>query len=159
VSKILNLKPLWLIVIYVVLDILCIGMGMGVPVFCILLGFPAGWLIVGYITSKGSSISGVHKSVLSYSFLAALVTLIGMLLLWGPATRMLFTAGADLANFGIPMILYQPMASFIGWLVLMVLISPFLQLMAMIFGAYLALMGWFRQYEATAHAELQTSVQ
>ena len=34
---------------------------------------------------------------------------------------MLFDPTADLANFGIPQLLYEPLASFIGWLVLMIL--------------------------------------
>jgi len=37
------------------------------------------------------------------------------------------------------MILYEPKASFIAWLVLMIFISPFLQLLATVFGGYMAL--------------------
>ena len=53
---------------------------------------------------------------------------------------MLFDPAADLANFGIPLILYEPTASFIGWLVLMIVISPFLQFLMMLFGAQLMLL-------------------
>ena len=57
---------------------------------------------------------------------------------------MLLDPQADLANFGIPMILYGPQASFIGWLVLMIVISPFLQLLATLFGAHVTMLVWLR---------------
>jgi hypothetical protein len=80
--------------------------------------------------------------VLLYATLTASVTLLGMVVIWGPTISFLFDPGRDLANTGVPMILYEPMASFIGWLVLMIVISPFLQLLTTLFGAYLALLGW-----------------
>ena len=141
-KRILALKPLWVFLIYVFLDLLCIGMGMGVPIFCILFGFPVGWFAVKYITSTITSVPLVFRKVLHYAILASLVTLLGMLLIWGPTLTYLFDPGKDLANFGAPMILYEPLASFIGWQVLMILISPFLQLLVIIFGAYLTMLGW-----------------
>jgi hypothetical protein len=38
------------------------------------------------------------------------------------------------------MILYDPTASFVGWLVLMIAVSPFLQLLTTVFGSHLTLM-------------------
>jgi hypothetical protein len=58
---------------------------------------------------------------------------------------MLFDRAADLANFGIPMILYEPRASFIGWLLLMIFVSPFLQFLMTLFGAHLALWVWLER--------------
>ncbi len=55
---------------------------------------------------------------------------------------MLSDPAADLANFGIPPILYEPRASFIGWLVLMIAISPVLQLLTTLLGSHLALIRW-----------------
>jgi hypothetical protein len=52
---------------------------------------------------------------------------------------MLFDPKADFKNFGHPMILYDPKLSFIGWLVLMIVISPFLELMASIFSSFITL--------------------
>lgn len=115
---------------------------MGVPIFCILLGFPVGWIIVRYISVTTTSVPQALWKVLKYSLLSSAITLLYMLALWGPAIRLLFDPRSDIANFGIPMILYEPLASFIGWIVLMVLISPFLQLLMSIFGAYLAFLGW-----------------
>jgi hypothetical protein len=55
---------------------------------------------------------------------------------------MLSDPAADIAHFGIPLILYEPVASFIGWIVLMVLISPFLQALAAAFSSSVRL-AWF----------------
>jgi hypothetical protein len=65
-----------------------------------------------------------------------------MIIIWGPTVSILFEPGRDLANTGVPMILYEPMPSFIGWIVLMILISPVLQLLTTLFGSHLALLGW-----------------
>jgi hypothetical protein len=69
-------------------------------------------------------------------------TFLLMLLIWGPFSRMLLDPAADIAHFGIPMILYEPLASFIGWLVLMVFLSPFLQALASAFATSVRL-AWF----------------
>jgi hypothetical protein len=60
--------------------------------------------------------------------------------IWGRTIPMLFDPTADFQNFGHPFILYDPKLSFIGWLVLMIFISPFLQLLTTIFGSYLTLL-------------------
>jgi hypothetical protein len=52
---------------------------------------------------------------------------------------MLLDSATDYENLGIPMILYEPKISFIGWLVLMIAISPFLQLLTTVFTSYLTL--------------------
>lgn len=141
-NNLLRLKSLWVFVILAILDFICIGMGMGVPIFCILFGFVVGWFLVEYITATDNSVSNVFRKALKYAFITPAVTLLGMLLIWGPTITYLFDPGKDLANFGIPMILYEPLASFIGWQVLMILISPFLQLLTTIFGSYLTLLFW-----------------
>jgi hypothetical protein len=61
--------------------------------------------------------------------------LVIMAIIWLPALKWLFDSTGDLSNFGIPMILYSPRASFIGWIILMVLISPFLQFLMTLFGS------------------------
>ena len=144
-KKLLGLRPLWALGIFVLLDIICIGMGMGVPIFCILFGFLVGWLAVNYITATITSIPQVFRRVLWYATLTASVTLLGMVVIWGPTISFLFDPARDLANTGVPMILYEPLPSFIGWLVLMILISPFLQLLTTLFGAYLTLLGWLNE--------------
>jgi hypothetical protein len=144
-DKLLRIKPLWALVVFAFLDIICIGMGMGVPIFCILFGFPVGWIITRYITTMKTSTPQALYMVLKYAILTAGFTMLAMAVLWGPTISLLFDPARDLANFGIPMILYEPRASFIGWIVLMIVISPFLQLLTTLFGAYLALLGWTKK--------------
>jgi hypothetical protein len=120
-------------------------MGMGVPIFCILFGFLIGWYIVRYITTTTTSVALVFRKVLLYATITAVVTMLGMLIIWEPMISLLFEPGKDLANTGVPMILYEPRASFIGWIVLMIMISPALQLLTTLFGSHLALLGWLNK--------------
>jgi len=39
----------------------------------------------------------------------------------------------------MPLILFDPKISFMGWIILMIFISPFLQLLMTIFASYMAL--------------------
>ena len=116
------------------------GIGMGVPVLNILFGFVVGW----YGTRRAQALYRVRKKrlpkIFIYSLFCAGVTLAIMLAIWGRTIPIIFDPAADLANFGHPMILFDPRISFIGWLVLMIVISPFLQLMASIFSAFVTLM-------------------
>jgi hypothetical protein len=143
--RLFALKPGWALGVYVVLDTICVGMGMGVPIFCILFGFVVGWFIVRYVTATTVDIRRVLTKVLLYGAVTSAYTFMVMAVIWGRCVSMLFDAGADFANFGMPLILYDPKASFIGWLVLMIGISPFLQLLATVFGAYLTLLHWLRR--------------
>ncbi len=127
----------WALAIYVLLDILCVGMGMGVPIVCILLGFPVGFYIVKRITVVPASTRDTLRRILSYAALTSAITFILMVLVWVSSLLMFFDSGADLANYGNPQILFEPLPSFIGWLVLMILISPALQFLMMLFGAHL----------------------
>jgi hypothetical protein len=142
--RLLALRPGWALAVYVVLDTICVGMGMGVPIFCILFGFLVGWFIVRYVTATTVDLWHVLAKALLCGAVTTAYTFLLMALIWGGSVSMLFDAGADFVNFGMPLILYEPKASFIGWLVLMIGISPFLQLLATVFGAYLTLLGWLR---------------
>lgn len=113
---------------------------MGVPFFCILLGLPVGWYCARKSSIDQPTLAVRLRKILRAALLTSGITMAAMALLWGPTLRLLFDSGFDLANFGIPMILYQPRASFIGWIVLMVVIAPFLQLLMTVFGAHLKLM-------------------
>ena len=138
-SRALTLNRWVACAIYVLVDVLCVGVGMGVPIFCIALGFPVGWYIAARARRLTPDLGHVLTRVLRQATLTSGVTMSMMLVIWGPASTMLFDPGADLANFGIPMILYEPLLSFIGWLALMIFISPFLQLLTTLFATYLTL--------------------
>jgi hypothetical protein len=143
-NRLFTIKPGWAFAIYMVLDTICVGMGMGVPIFCIFFGFLVGWYIVRMIVATTEQIREVLRKFLLYAAVASAFTFVVMTVIWGRCFLMLFDPGMDYANFGIPMILYDPKASFIGWLVLMIVVSPFLQLLATLFGSHLTLLTWLK---------------
>jgi hypothetical protein len=140
--KLYSLKSGWALAIFAFLDILCVGLGMGVPIFCILFGLPVGWYIARRIAIRPFDTRQMLSKMLLGAALTSAFTFVGMAVLWGRCIVMLFDPAADLVNFGIPQILYEPVASFIGWLALMIVISPFLQLLMTLFGSHVTLLGW-----------------
>jgi len=144
--KLLGLRPLVALGLYVFLDIICIGIGMGVPFFCILFGLPIGWYIVKRLTAETTEIREVLRKTLLHAAIAAAVTCLGMLLIWGTlGVVTLSNPAADFVETGVPMILYEPKASFIGWIVLMIVISPGLQLLTTLFASHLTLLAWLNK--------------
>jgi hypothetical protein len=139
----LNIKITLLI--FAFLDLFCVGMGMGVPIFNILFGFVVGWYIVRRVTLQEKNPEYIFNRTFKYAVITSLFTLVVMAILWGPTIKLLFTPGYDFKNFGIPLIFFEPKVSFIGWLVLMIFISPFLQLLSTIFAAYSTLMKWYKE--------------
>jgi hypothetical protein len=137
---VLRLRPRGAFVLFVVLDLFCTGVGMGVPVFNIAFGFVVGWYIVRWVSSGTREIWDILKRLLLYACITSCVTLVGMIVIWGPSVMLLYDGKTDLAKFGTPQILFEPGASFIGWLVLMMAISPFLQMLTTIFGGHIALL-------------------
>ncbi len=121
-------------------------MGMGVPFFCILLGLPLGWYIVKRLTAEQADMRDILRKALLYAAIAAAITSLGMIIIWGPLTvASLSDPATDFAETGVPMILYEPKASFIGWIVLMIAISPGLQLLTTLFASHLTLLAWLNK--------------
>jgi hypothetical protein len=135
--KIFSLQIGWVFAIYAFLDLVCMGIGMGVPIFCILFGLPVGWYIARRIAIRCFDTRQMLSKMLLGAALTSAFTFVGMALLWGPWSAMLFDPTADLSKLGAPLILYEPVASFIGWLVLMIVVSPFLQLLMTLLGSHL----------------------
>jgi hypothetical protein len=133
----LNLKAF--IILYIVIDIICVGAGMGVPIFCILSGFPLGWYITKRVSASAEQLYQKYYKIFMSSLFAAIFTFVVMLIVWGSAILIHIHSESDIQNFGHPNILYDPKTSFIGWLILMIIISPFLQLLTTIFAAFIAL--------------------
>ena len=138
-NRLQEIKPLWAWLIYALLDTIYVGLGMGVPFFTILFGFVVGWTIALRIGPEEQDIRVTLRKVLRCAALTSGFTLLLMAILWGRTIALLFDPAADLANFGIPMILYEPRASFIGWIVLMIFISPFLQFLMTVLGSVVTL--------------------
>jgi len=143
-DRILRLNTRIAFAIFVIVDLVCIGMGMGVPLACILFGFFVGWYIAKRATIATESAKDILWQVLIQAIITSAFTFVVMSAIWGRTIPMIFNPSADFQNFGHPFILYDPKLSFIGWLVLMMAISPFLQLLTTIFGSYLTLLHWMR---------------
>jgi len=135
--KFFKLKSWIAFPVFVILDLICVGAGMGVPFFCIVLGFPVGWYIARRFLSSEYRVGDQMRRIFQVALATSLFTFAVMAILWGRTVSLLFDPASDFANFGIPMILYDPKLSFAGWLILMIFISPFLQLLATTFAAYL----------------------
>jgi hypothetical protein len=137
--NLLKLNSKTVVILYMLIDVICMGIGMGVPIFCILLGFPMGWFITKRVSVIPGQLYEKYYQILKYSMLTVLFTFIQMLVVWGKTIPMLFDRSSDFQNFGHPYILYDPKISFIGWSILMIIVSPFLQLLTTIFAAFITL--------------------
>jgi len=133
----LNIKIV--VILYIIIDIICVGAGMGVPIFCILLGFPLGWYVTKRVSVSTEQLYQKYYKIFKFSLLTAIFTFILMVLVWRRTIPMLFDPSSDFQNFGHPYILYDPKMSFIGWTILMIIISPFLQLLTTIFAVFITL--------------------
>jgi len=140
VQKLLRLDLRIAALIYLLADVLCVGLGMGVPIFCILLGFPVGWYIVRRASASAEPLRQVYFGIWKYAIITSGVTFVLMAILWGSLVPKIWDPDMDFQNFGHPFILFDPRLSFIAWLVLMIFISPFLQLLATVFGSFVTLL-------------------
>lgn len=135
----LNKLPdnLRLIIFTVLLNILLTGLGMGVPIFNVLLSLP-----IGYYLNKGRQEDQKQRlqRVLKTALFLSGLTLILMLFIWLPTLKWLTDPSLDVAKFGHPFWLYDPKTSFIGWIILMVFVSPILQMLGHVFGGVLAIL-------------------
>ncbi len=124
---------------YIILDTFFAGIGMGVPFFCILFGFPVGWYLANRLKVSQKNLNDILSNILKYSIFTSVFTFILMIIIWGPLTTMLLDPNVNFINLGIPLILYDSKMSFIGWIILMIFISPFLQLLTTIFASNVTL--------------------
>ena len=115
---------------YIIFDVVLAGIGMGLPILNILAAFIIGWY---FPAAPGANGIGRLRAGLHLSAAAAIVTSIIMFAIWSPEIAKALDPAFDYTSFGIPQILYTPIASFIGWMVLMIFISPFLQMLASLF--------------------------
>ena len=123
----------------VLATVILTGICMGVPILNILFGFIIGWYATKRACLIYENLGQRLSKIFIYCIFCSGITLILMIGIWGRTIPMLFDPLSDFKNFGHPMILYNPKLSFIGWLILMIIISPFLQLISSIFSAFITL--------------------
>jgi len=151
-KRLLSLRWRTVWILFVIADGICIGMGMGVPVFSIMLGFPAGWYFTRRVLARGESAETALGESVAPSLVSAAVTFVCMAVIWGPSITLVFDPTFNFSEYGHPFILYDPFVSFIGWLVLMIVISPFLQLLATVFASHATLVIHLRNRRADTTA-------
>ena len=122
-----------------------------------------GWYLSERLTLPEKNLNNIFNQILKCAFYTSLFTFILMLVIWVPVSATLFDPAADFANFGIPMILYDPKISFIGWIILMIFISPFLTVTYTVFwlkygfcGDYLKKMKKEENYETKWNCDENT---
>jgi hypothetical protein len=119
-------------IIWILINGVLVGTGMGVPIFCILMAAPYGIMVVSKIFKKELH-THIHQhfylGILKASAILALSTFIFMVIIWLPWVVKSLAPGFDYKNTGMPLILYTLKASFWGWITLMIVISPILQFM------------------------------
>lgn len=129
-------RKLWVLAVaYALLDMIAVGVGMGMPVFAIALGLVVGWVLPALLAELAPDPRRLLRACLGGAALAAAFTCLLMVLLWGPAILLLPGPESRLAQFGIPLILYEPRTSFVAWLVLMMAVAPALQFLTVAVGA------------------------
>lgn len=126
------------VLLILALDLVLTAAGMGVPIFSIMLGFIVGLLVVRRVRRRGGTPEEIAAQAWLYGLILSAFTFAMMIAVWLRLGLVLLEPNADLAGTGIPQILFSPGASLIGWLVLMIVISPFLQLMSVGFSVFVA---------------------
>lgn len=134
-QKLFDLNGRTVLLIYLFVDVICTGMGMGVPFFNIMFGFVVGWYLAHRLMRKSLELGEILRLTFRWGMLTAGFTGLMMLVLWVPLMQVLFQPGYDLIETGIPLILYDPLFSFIGWEILMIFLSPFFQFLTTLFSA------------------------
>jgi hypothetical protein len=126
-----------LIIILLVLNVMLIGLGMGIPILNIIFALP-----LGYQLSKGKTgeVRSRLKEMYKMGLIFSLSSIVVLIVIWLPQIKWLIDPSLNIANFGHPFWLYDPLISFIGWIILMVLVAPLLQLLSYIFGGVLAIL-------------------
>lgn len=129
------------LIVTVVLEIVTVGAGMGVPLFAILLGFAIGWWLGRRVLREHAPDARALRGLLSAAVVPTLFTLGLMVVIWLPQIRLLYEWNFDVRKWGIPLLLFEPVPSFWAWMALMVVISPVLQWMAVVVGGVLRMAG------------------
>lgn len=140
-------RPFWrthlTTIVVGLINVFLIGLGMGVPVLAILFGFGVGWWFAGRPVAtpavEDDPVRIRARGLLTAAAGLAAASLVVLLVVWGTSIGIAFDPDVEAAEWGIPLILYTSQASKIGWLLLMLLVSPALQFMAVVTGGVLRL--------------------
>ncbi len=134
---------------YAATSLLLYGAGLGVPVFTILLGFPAGALLARQAIREEDATLSRYCRVIQPTMLTFLLMIALSAVVWGFKWPLLWTGAPDPAGVGVLPLLPVPTMGYGGWLVAMIVFGPFLQLIATLAIA-LFTFGWSSQQKTAA---------
>ena len=77
-DRILRLNTRIAFAVFVIVDLVCVGMGMGVPIFCILFGFFVGWYIAKRTTTTTANVKDVLWRILVQAIVTSAFTFVLM---------------------------------------------------------------------------------
>ena len=66
-ERIFKMDWKWTVILFIVFDLLCIGLGMGVPIFPILYGFVVGMYITQRLVLKKEDLNIILQKIYLYS--------------------------------------------------------------------------------------------
>lgn len=131
----MSAPPLWKAhlpsIVIALVDVFAIGLGMGVPVFAIVLGAPVGWWFARRQCVEAPLRETARALALAGAALAT-VSFVALAVVWGPSLHLAFGPDVSASEYGIPLIFYGERASMIGWFVLMLVVSPLAQFMTVV---------------------------
>ena len=125
------------IISYVIMDLLLVGLGFGTPVFCITFGFGVGWFAALRAEYFIPDMRRAMMRALRYAFLTSAVTVVLMAVVWGRLVPIILNPRVNPGALGLPLNLYDSRWSLVGWLMLMVLTGPAVQVLMTAFGSYI----------------------
>lgn len=122
---------------YAVMDLLLAGLGFGTPVFCIVFGFGVGWFAALRAEFFVPDLRGAMMRALRYAFLTSGVTMVLMATIWGKHVPHVLNPRVNPGAMGLPLNLYDSRLSLVGWLMLMVITGPAVQVLMTALGSYI----------------------
>jgi|GEM_PF-1737968 len=135
-------------IVIALLDVFAIGIGMSLPVLAVVYGFGVGWWLVRrgprvlpetLPETGGPAVERARiRSLLAHAAALSLVTLVVLVFVWAGAIPVFLDPAVDAAELGVPLLLLASQPSKVAWLVLLFVVGPIAQFMAVVTAGALA---------------------
>jgi hypothetical protein len=149
-NRLFQLKWTPAAVLYLVGVLVSVDAGMGMPFCCIGLGFLVGWYLARRELRHANDFSRMLRRATRTAVVTSLFTFLMMAVIWGPRVGMAFGPRANLPSVGLPAILRGAHEGLIIWALVMVIISPLLQLITTVFASQLTFLRCLSPYVTAA---------
>ena len=149
-NTLLRLKRTPAAVLYLVGALVSVEAGVGMPFCCIGLGLLVGWYIARRELRHANGFARMLRRATRTAVFTSLATFLMMAVIWGPRVGMASGPQSNLPSVGLPMTFHGAPESLIIWALLMVAISPLLQLMTTVFAAQFTILSCLSPYVTAA---------